>query len=106
MMDLQRKFPTAAAALELQDAFRRLAQHLRPGDAFLQDDLIQEMSLAVLLCAGEHKATYFITRALWRAKDFLRHLEAQHAADRDSRSQRILAQPPDELIAEALELCA
>ena len=67
-----------AAAEQLQPEFRRFARILRPRDRSLQDDVTQEMSLAVLKHrrnrpVSERPATlkYFLALACWRGKDYL-----------------------------------
>ena len=61
-----------AAAVELQPEFRSLARQLCPRDKSTQDDLVQEMSLAVLLTREPQTASTFRLVATWRATDYLR----------------------------------
>ena len=60
------------AAETLLGAFRSQAENLRPFDPAMQDDLVQEMALAVLLETKSATQNFFLTLALWRARDFLR----------------------------------
>ncbi len=60
------------AAVELQPDFRSIARQLCPGDLSTQDDLVQEMSLAALLCREPQTRSMFRWLAGWRAVDYLR----------------------------------
>lgn len=61
------------AAVELEGSFRYFARKFAKGNGALQDDLVQEMSLAVLTCDHEANRTFFIERAKSRAWDYLDH---------------------------------
>ena len=61
-----------AAAVELREDFTRLAVALSPKDRSTRDDLVQEMCLAVLLCRDDQTRSFYISAALWRARDYLR----------------------------------
>ncbi len=60
------------AAVELQDDFRSMARQLCPRDRSTQDDLAQEMALAILLCPEPQTRSHFRLVACWRAQDYLR----------------------------------
>jgi DNA-directed RNA polymerase specialized sigma24 family protein len=62
----------AEAAVQLQDHFRFEAKRLRKKDWFTQDDLVQEMSLAVLLHARPMPLCFFKDAARKEAIDYLR----------------------------------
>ena len=64
----------AEAALTLQRNFKRAANNLRR-DYHLREDLVQEMSLAVLKCRRPHPLSFFMNRAVCRAINFLRDWE-------------------------------
>ena len=66
-----RVFPEKAVVI-LRGDFERFAAHLRRCDISLRDDLIQEMNLGVLQCREPHTLSYFKSRGVSRAKDFLR----------------------------------
>ena len=59
------------AAVKLQGSFRYFAARMAPKNPALQDDLAQEMSLAVLQCEGTSVRGYFIRRARSRALNYL-----------------------------------
>ena len=61
-----------AAAIELREDFTRLAAALSPRDHSTRDDLVQEMCLSALLCADDHTKSFFVSAALWRAKNYLK----------------------------------
>ncbi len=74
------------AAVALLPEFEQLAQGLRPRDRALQDDIIQEVCLAVLLLGRReaelarpqrHRRAYWLQLAEWRARDFLHVLHRQ-----------------------------
>lgn len=67
-----RQVPPKNAVVALQCEFARFAGNLRHGDRALQDDLVQEMSLGVLQCTESHTLAFFRSRALSRARDFLK----------------------------------
>jgi hypothetical protein len=60
-------------AVERQFSFGWLARQLAPGDPSLQDDLVQEMSLAVLEYEKPANFEYLFELAKNRAIDFLRY---------------------------------
>ena len=60
------------AVMEMQDEFRSIARQLCPRDKSTQDDLVQEMSLAVLLIREPQTRSSFRLVAGWRATDYLR----------------------------------
>ena len=59
------------AAKELQSTFRNIARRLAPKKWEVQDDLVQEMSLAVLQCDQPATRSYFVHRAKSRAINHL-----------------------------------
>lgn len=59
------------AAIKLQGRFRRCARRLAENDRATQDDLVQEMCLAVLQCKEPANASFFMSRAKSRAYDYL-----------------------------------
>jgi hypothetical protein len=59
------------AALSLEKHFKVEAFKLRPEDWALQEDLAQEMALAVLECAGPQPISYFKEFARTRAVEYL-----------------------------------
>ena len=63
----------ATAAVELGGSFRYFARRFAPKDLALQDDLVQEMSLAVLACEQSANRSFFITRAKSKALNYLEH---------------------------------
>lgn len=74
------ELPAEAAAVELLPEFAGLAASLRPRNPALQDDIVQEICLAVLLLGRRerelqrsacHRKAYWLRLAEWRAKDFL-----------------------------------
>jgi len=67
-----RQIPPTYAVVALQCDFARFAGSLRRYDSALQDDLVQEMSLGVLQCTEAHTLAFFRSRALSRARDFLK----------------------------------
>jgi len=67
-----RQIPPTNAVVALQCEFARFAGNLRRNDSALQDDLVQEMSLGVLQCTEAHTLAFFRSRALSRARDFLK----------------------------------
>lgn len=78
---LDRQIQPKNAAVALQRDFERFAGNLRRFDPALQDDLIQEMSLGVLQCTQSHTLAFFRSRALSRARDFLRMWRRKSCAD-------------------------
>lgn len=85
-----------AAAVDLQDAFRRLARALRPGDASTQDDLAQEMSLAALECAKPHTESYFLQLGVSRALNYLRWWDEPLCVPLQKKHEEIAAPEPQE----------
>lgn len=75
------RFVPGCAVLALQQDFSRFAAHLRKWDPALQDDLVQEMSLGVLQCEGEHTLSFFRSRGLSRARDYLRAWQRRSMLD-------------------------
>jgi len=76
-----RRIQPENAVVALQRDFERFAGSLRRFDPALQDDLIQEMSLGVLQCTQSHTLAFFRSRALSRARDFLRMWRRKSCAD-------------------------
>ena len=70
--DDQEPFYPRVAALEMQPEFRSIARQLAPRDPSTQDDLIQEMTLAVLLINQPQTRSFYRVVACWRAIDYLR----------------------------------
>lgn len=68
------------AAVLLQKTFRFHAKRLAPRDPATQDDLVQEMSLAVLRCQAAGSRGYFIERAKSRASNYLKRQEIRSMA--------------------------
>jgi len=60
------------AAVELIGVFKRIAAALSPTDRSTQEDLVQEMCLAMLECSKPREKRLLIQLAIWRAKDYLR----------------------------------
>jgi hypothetical protein len=87
-------FSTDEAALLLQDWFARKAARMSKENVSLIEDLIQEMSMGVLQCDGEHTLSYFRERSVMRAKNFLR-AEARQAG-RAKRYSRLALKIHDE----------
>ncbi len=63
----------ADAAVRLQGKFRWLAARLATKNPHLQDDLVQEMSVAVLECSGDNTDSFYCVRAESRALDYLEY---------------------------------
>ena len=61
----------ALAAVEMVGTFRYYARKMAPKNPSLQDDLTQEMSLAVLSCKHAANRTYFTWRAKFAAFHYL-----------------------------------
>ncbi len=61
---------------ELAAEFRRIAKCLCKNDRAMQEDLIQEMALAVLCVRGVHSWGYYVRLGRWRARDYLRRFGA------------------------------
>ena len=61
------------AAKKLQRAFRNIAWRLAPMKWEVQEDLVQEMSLAVLECEQPATRSYFVHRAKSRALNYLEY---------------------------------
>ena len=59
------------ASVTLQGKFRWFAGRMAPKDPHMQDDLVQEMSLAVLECRGTNTMSLYCARAECRAKNYL-----------------------------------
>ncbi|MBI3831451.1 MAG: hypothetical protein HY291_18170 [Planctomycetes bacterium] len=68
----EEKLHPVAAAVALRKFFRKTAKKLAPKDRAMQEDLAQEMALAVLQCKRPAARKFFCTLGEWRAKDFLR----------------------------------
>lgn len=69
---LIKKLTPNEAVVRLLREFRILARSMAPKDRALQDDLVQEMALAVLQTRRMAHKTYFRRVAEWRACDVLR----------------------------------
>ena len=68
----------AEAAVKMQRLFKRAARELS-SDYHLREDLVQEMSLAVLECGERHPLLIFMNRAVCRAINFLeRNVDRQN----------------------------
>jgi hypothetical protein len=65
-------FEPRQAAVQLQSEYQRLAAVLSPADKSMQDDMVQEMSLAALQCTKPNSRKYYMYLAGWRARDYLR----------------------------------
>lgn len=68
-------------ALELDGKLKRSAGHHTRGRPDLFDDVLQEMTLAVLEAPGGQSASWYMWRATWRGVDWLRremHYHARH----------------------------
>jgi excisionase family DNA binding protein len=61
------------AAVELQNKFRGLASRMAGKDPHLQDDLVQEMSAATLMCRGMNTMSFYCARAECRARNYLEY---------------------------------
>jgi len=61
------------AAVRFQFSFGLYARRLAPFDAALRDDLVQEMSLAVLQAPNAGSRGYFLQRAWWRALNYVEY---------------------------------
>jgi hypothetical protein len=70
--DAERLIYPRVAALEMQDDFLSIARQLAPRDPSTQDDLVQEMALAVILSDQPQTRSAFRLLAGWRASDYLR----------------------------------
>jgi hypothetical protein len=70
-------FAADEAVLLLQDWFRRRAKWMTKQNISLIDDLVQEMSMGVLMCQGENTLHFYKGRAVSRARDLLRKEKAQ-----------------------------
>ena len=70
-------FVAHEAVLLLQDWFRRRAKWMTKQNISLIDDLVQEMSMGVLMCQGENTLHFYKGRAVSRARDLLRREKAQ-----------------------------
>lgn len=68
--------PTSANdAIEmLASNIEKAARALAPSDPFTQDDIKQEMYVAILESGNGHERAYYFKRAVGAAKDFLRKL--------------------------------
>ncbi|MCK6470184.1 MAG: hypothetical protein L6R28_00440 [Planctomycetes bacterium] len=67
-----RLFDPADAVERLHASFRAVARRIAPRDAFLREDLAQEMALAVLALKRPRTLARFRTWAAWRARDYVR----------------------------------
>lgn len=67
-----RLFDPAAAVERLRASFQAAARRMAPRDAFLREDLAQEMALAVLALQRPRTLARFRTWAAWRARDYAR----------------------------------
>jgi len=90
----------AVAAVRYQFSFGWMARRLRPEDLALQDDLIQEMSLAVLQCEKPATRKYFLDRALSRAINYLEYERVRGMVSIEEIEER---PDPAELRREAFE---
>ena len=76
--DDAQRYTVREATMLLQDWFSRKAVRLTKDNVSLIEDAIQEMSMGVLSCRGEHTLSYFRQQACFRVRDFLRE-ERRHA---------------------------
>ena len=67
------EIPPAEAVLLLQPRFRRMARKMVK-DRHLRQDLVQEMSLAVLRCEKHNKIAWFRQLGFWRGMDYIRRV--------------------------------
>lgn len=67
-----RLFDPADAVERLHGSFRAVARRIAPRDAWLREDLAQEMALAVLALKRPRTLARFRTWAAWRARDYAR----------------------------------
>jgi hypothetical protein len=67
-----KRFSAAGAVMKLQHEFRLVAKGFANGDWALEDDLIQEMNLAVLESEDGHKLRFYRVTGVNRAKNYLR----------------------------------
>lgn len=67
-----RLFEPADAVERLHASFRAVARRMAPRDAWLREDLAQEMALAVLSLKRPRTLARFRTWAAWRARDYVR----------------------------------
>ena len=75
---LNRLMPPDEAAVHLADDFRRIACRLWPSRVrSVREDLVQEMTLAVLSVGAPLSARKFRSIALWHAINYL-HREERH----------------------------
>ena len=72
------RYEAQDAVLLLQLWFEAQAWRMSADNSSLIEDLMQEMSMAVLLCKGQHFLRYFKQCAVCRARDFMRK-ESQHS---------------------------
>lgn len=84
------------AAVDLLDDFKRLARALCPTeDRATRDDLVQEMCLATVRCRRERTASFFISKAMWAAKAWLRwwileiEMREEHREELRERARRL-----------------
>ena len=82
------------AVLELQGSFRYFARRFANKNPALQDDLVQEMSLAVLQCDHDANVTFFIERGKSRALDYLEHERIRGMRSLDEVKQHPFAPEP------------
>jgi excisionase family DNA binding protein len=82
-------------AVKYRLKFRRYALMLVPDDRTLRDDLVQEMSLAVLEHGQPASRKFFLKRALWRAKDYI-----EYEKERGMISLEEIHDRPDQLAAQ------
>lgn len=68
-----KKFSAAGALKKLQKEFRVVAKGFANGDWSFEDDLVQEMNVAVLECDDGHKLRFYRVAGVNRAKNVLRH---------------------------------
>lgn len=97
------RYTVDEAVLLLQDYFARRAVKMSKDNVSLIDDLIQEMSMGVLLCHGENTLSYYRQRAFFRAVDFLRKEQRQDKKkERYSRLSIPISEDDDTPFIEAL----
>lgn len=87
------RYAVDEAVLLLQNWFARKAVRMSKDNVSLVDDLIQEMSMGVLLCVGENTLSFYRQRACFRARDFLRTEQCQ---DRKKERYSLLSIPISE----------
>ena len=92
-------FYPRVAAVEMANEFRSIARQLCPRDPSTQDDLVQEMALAVMLCREPQSRSTYRLCATWRAMDYIRWWRKQLDESPDTKNEQI------ELTSDELDKC-